>query len=219
MADFVAAELDRLRPLWDAMLGHPFLRDLREGSLPEPVFTRWLAQDYLFASHSVGVLGALLARAPARHRDLLLDALEAYREELRLFAAEAARLGVPLDAEPGLVTHAYTQFLSATAFGGSYAEAFTALFVLERAYLDAWRFVREGLSPASPWSAFVDRWASDEFAAYVGLLEAELNGLAAEAGPPERAALSRCFELTVRYEIAFWEMALTGATWPGEGGG
>ena len=219
MPDFVAGELARLRPRWDAMLGHPFLRDLRDGSLPEPVFTRWLAQDYLFAGHCVGVLGALLARAPARHRDLLLDALEAYREELRLFAAEAERLGVSLDAEPALVTHAYTQFLSATALGGSYGEAFTALVVLERAYLDAWRFVREGLSPTSPWSAFVDRWASDEFAGYVGLLERELNGLAGEAGTSERAAMSRSFELTVRYEIAFWEMALTGARWPGEGAG
>jgi thiaminase len=216
MADFTGGELARLRPRWEAMLGHPFLRELRDGTLPESVFTQWLAQDYLFASHSVGVLGVLLARAPGRHRDLLLDALEAYREELRLFAAEAGRLGVSLDAEPGLVTHAYTQFLSATALGGSYGEAFTALFVLERAYLDAWRFVREGLSPASPWSAFVDRWASDEFAAYVGLLEGELNALAAEAGPSDRAAMSRCFELTVRYEVAFWEMALTGATWPGD---
>jgi thiaminase (transcriptional activator TenA) len=126
---------------------------------------------------------------------------------------------VSLDAQPGLVTHAYTQFLSATVFGASYGEAFTAVFVLERAYLDAWRFVREGLSPASPWSAFVERWSSDEFAAYVGRLEGELDALAGEAGPAERPAMSRCFELTVRYEIAFWEMALTGATWPGEGGG
>jgi thiaminase/transcriptional activator TenA len=217
MPDFAGGELTRLRPLWEAMLEHPFLRDIRAGTLPESVFTRWLAQDYLFAGHSVGVLGALLARAPGRHRDLLLDALEAYREELRLFADQAARLGVSLEAAPGLVTHAYTQFLTATALGGSYAEGFTALFVLERAYYDAWRHVQEGLSSASPWSAFVQRWASEEFGAYVGRLERELDALAAEAGPEERASLSRVFELTVRYEIAFWEMALTGATWPGAG--
>lgn len=41
------------------------------------------------------------------------------------------------------------------------------------------------------------------------------NALAAEAGPAERERMTTLFELTVRYETAFWELAYgRAAGWP-----
>jgi thiaminase len=34
---------------WQGATVHPFLEGVRDGSLPEHSFDRWLAQDYLFA--------------------------------------------------------------------------------------------------------------------------------------------------------------------------
>jgi hypothetical protein len=75
--------------------------------------------------------------------------------------------------------------------------------------------VRRGLDRASPWYPFVENWAGEAFARYVAFLEMRLDALASVASPAERARMSELFELTVRYEIAFWEMAATGEGWPG----
>jgi thiaminase len=213
---FSDEQLVRLEPLWERMLAHPFLIQTRDGSLPDEVFARWLRQDYLFVQEAVPFLAAMLARARERHRGPLADAIGALRAELKLFEGLALELGVELgDVQPSFINHAYQQFLIATALRASYAEAYTVLYVAERAYHDSWKVVREGISVKSRWLRFVDNWTSEEFERYVAHLETELNGLAASAGEPEQERMASCFELTARYEIAFWEMALRGEEWPG----
>ena len=69
------------------------------------------------------------------------------------------------------------------------------------------------------WLPFVENWAGDAFAGYVAYLENELDKLAAAASAEERHRMADLFELTVRYEIAFWELAMTGMGWPGLGDG
>ena len=213
---FTFIQLDRLGDLWDRMRSHRFLLDTRDGTLPDEVFATWLQQDYLFVEAAIPFLGGLLPKAPLAHRQPLTQAISALYDELALFKERARAVGVVLDdVAPSFICHAYIQFLLASAYRGSYAEAFTVLYVAEKAYHDAWTVVRAGLDPASPWYPFVENWAGDDFAAYVAFLERELNALAAAAGADEHARMARAFEDTVKYEIAFWEMAFTGAAWPG----
>lgn len=213
---FSADQLERLAPLWSGMLRHPFLRQTRDGTLPYGTFTGWMRQDYLFVEAGIPFLAALLARAPAGHREPLTEAIHGLHRELELFRERAAAVDVSLEGvEPAFICHAYIQFLHATAARRSYPEAFTVLYVAEKAYHESWKVVREGIDPSSPWLPFVENWAGDAFAGYVDWLEEELDGLAAGAGPPLREEMARHFELTVRYEVAFWELALTGGGWPG----
>jgi thiaminase/transcriptional activator TenA len=213
---FGSDQIDRLQPLWRAMLEHPFLLQTRDGTLADETFARWMRQDYLYVGGYMRFLAAMLARAPECHRESLLEALNGLRRELSLFEQRAGEAGVDLSSvRPTFVNHAYIQFLIATAFGGSYAEAFTVLYVAERAYHDSWRVVKDGISPQSKWYPFVENWAGDEFGRYVAYLESELDALAADVGQAERELMAEAFELTTRYEIAFWEMALADESWPG----
>jgi len=213
---FSAEQRQRLAPLWERMLAHPFLVQTCDGIIADETFARWMRQDYLFVAQGVRFLAALLARAPARHRDPLAESIEALRKELVLFEEQAGKVGVELaGARPAFIAHAYMQFLMATALGAAYAEAYTVLYVAECAYHDSWRVVRDGISPNSKWLPFVDNWASDAFGQYVASLESEVDPLAADAGADERGGMAELFELTTYYEIAFWEMAISGETWPG----
>ena len=213
---FSAEQRERLAPLWDVMLAHPFLLQTRDGTIADETFARWMRQDYLFVEQGVHFLAALLARAPRRHRDALTDAISALRDELRLFDEQARRLGVEFaGVRPAFITHAYMQFLTATAHAASYAETYTVLYVAERAYHDSWRVVREGIANDSTWLPFVDNWAGEAFGDYVAYLGRELDELAAATSAEERARMGELFELTTRYELAFWEMAVAGETWPG----
>jgi thiaminase/transcriptional activator TenA len=208
--------LRRLEPLWSRMLRHPFLLETRDGTLEEGVFANWLRQDYLFVRAALPFLGVLLSKAPPGDRTGHAAAIRAMEEELELFRERAVALGVDLDGvSPSLVNHAYVQFLMATARGRSYPEGYTVLYAAEKAYHESWRVVDEGLDPDSPWRPFVANWAGEDFAGYVASLEEGLNDLVADVGPGRRASMDRLFELTVRYEIAFWEMAYTGSGWPG----
>lgn len=218
---FCEQQLQRHGALWDAMLSHPFLLETRDGSIPDETFATWMRQDYLFVEAAIPFMGALMAKAPSSHWGPLAGAIQALEAELRLFEERAAAVGVTLRGAPASFTcHAYVQFLMATAYQRSYAEGFTVLYAAEKAYHESWRVVRDGLDPASPWQPFVENWAGTAFAEYVAWLEGTLDQLADDAGPAERAAMSDLFELTTRYEIAFWEMARTGSGWPGcEAGG
>lgn len=217
---FSEEQLTRLEGLWSRMLGHPFLLETRDGTLADETFAEWLRQDYLFVEAAVPFLGTLLSRAPREHRPGHAAAIRALEEELELFRERAGALGVELEeVEPDYVNHAYVQFLLATAERRSYPEGYTVLYAAEKAYHESWKVVREGLSEDSPWFPFVENWAGPDFAAYVASLEEGLDGLAREAGTGVRERMGRLFELTVRHEIAFWEMAYSGGGWPGAAGG
>ncbi|NIP80988.1 MAG: hypothetical protein GWM90_17940 [Gemmatimonadetes bacterium] len=217
---FTEAQLQRIRPLWDAMLAHPFLIRTRDGEIPDGTFANWMQQDYLFVEAAIPFMAALLPKAPHAHWEPLAGVIQALQKELRLFEERAAAVGVDLRAAPASFTcHAYIQFLMATAYQRPYAEAYTVLYAAEKAYHDSWKVVQEGLDPASPWHPFVENWAGDDFAAYVAYLEGELDRLAEQVGEAERERMAELFETTTKYEIAFWEMAVKGGGWPGTEGG
>lgn len=213
---FCSEQLARIKPLWDRMLSHRFLVQTRDGTIPEATFARWMRQDYRFVEAAIPFVAALIPKAPRTHWEPLAGVIGALEKELKLFEERAAAVGVQLrGAPPAFVNHAYIQFLLATAAHASYAEAYTVLYTAEKAYHDSWRVVRAGLAPTSPWQPFVENWAGDAFAQYVAYLEGELDALAAAAGSAERARMAELFEVTTRYEIAFWEMAVTAESWPG----
>lgn len=213
---FTESLLTRHRDLWRRMLEHPFLERTRDGTLPAETFHTWLRQDYLFVAAARPFLGLLIGRCPERHRDPLAEALGALGRELELFREQAEALGVSLDqVEPGLVNHAYVQYLLAAAHGASYEAAFTVYWTAEKAYHESWNAVARGLPADSPWRPMVDNWAGEPFGEFVGWLGSELDELAAAASDIERRRMEEHFERTTRYEVAFWEMALTGPSWPG----
>jgi thiaminase/transcriptional activator TenA len=213
--EFVAEQFARLRTEWQEMVEHPFLARTRDGTIPFDTFATWIRQDYLFAQGAVPFISALLARAPEKHRADHLGVLSMLQKELALFRERAAAVGVDLgDVAPSFVNHAYIQFLLATAYRETYACGYTVFYVSEKAYHDSWRGVLDGIDRASPWFPFVENWGGVAFAGYVAHLEDELNELAAHAASEERARMAELFELTVKYEIAFWEMAWSGEGWP-----
>ena len=213
---FCKTQLDRVTPLRERMLSHPFLVQTRDGTIPHKTFAAWMRQDYLFVEAAIPFLAALIPKGPASHWEPMTQAIGALIRELRLFEERAEAVGVEIKGtQPSFTTHAYIQFLLATAQNASYEEAYTVLYATEKAYHDSWRMVREGLDRASPWWPFVENWAGPEFGAYVAYLQVELDKLAHEAGPDRLHRMVEAFETTVRYEVAFWEMAMTGEGWPG----
>jgi thiaminase/transcriptional activator TenA len=202
-------------PQWSAMLAHPFLQHMADGTLPTQRFETWLRQDYIFVREDIGVIGCMLARAPVELRRLLGDFIPALHRELDLFESMANEIGVSLEqVEPAPICHAYTMFLLATAQARSFAESFAVLYGAEKAYGDSWRQVKTRQTHPNRYQRFIDHWGSDAFAAWVDELAQALDRLVEGCGPDEQLRMEQLFRLTVRYEYLFWNMALTGSEWP-----
>jgi thiaminase/transcriptional activator TenA len=86
--------------------------------------------------------------------------------------------------------------------------ALTALWAIERAYLDAWSFAAPG---APAYREFVAHWTTPQFAAYVDALEqAADDAVGAALGGSD---LDAVFAEVVDAESDFWAMALRDMTW------
>jgi thiaminase len=191
---------------WRAATRHRFLEGVRDGTLPEGSFATWLAQDNRFVEDLLRFQARLLARAPRHAQAVLAGGLVALEAELRWFEEQAAARRLGLDAERHPTTEAYRWFM-ASLDAQPFAAALTALWALERAYMEAWGFASPG---AAPYRAFVEHWTVPEFAGYVAELAAAAERALAESDAPGRAAAETAFLETARLEAAFWEMAWGG---------
>ena len=165
------------------------------------------------------VVGIAVAKAPdldaARHLGEFLGTILGAEDALFLRAFEA--LGVAereyRSAEPLPTTAAFSDFLIRLAYGGSFRETCTALFVAEAVYLDwAERLRAEG---ASPGVAAYQEWIDIHSEEALGPFVSFLRGIVDE-GPDDDATLAgleTAFETSLRYEIRFWEMGYHGESW------
>jgi thiaminase len=188
---------------WRAATRHRFLEGVRDGTLPAGAFATWLAQDRLFVEDLLRFQARVLARAPRHAQAVLAGGLVALEEELRWFDEQAAARRLGLTAERHPTTEAYRSFM-ASLDARPFAAALTALWALERAYMEAWGFAAPG---AAPYRAFVDHWTVPAFAGYVAGLAAAADRALAESDAPGKAAAEAAFLETARLEAAFWEMA------------
>ena len=175
---------------------------MRSGDLAPSAFQAWLAQDYLYVGDLLTFQARLVARAPRSAQAVLVGGLVALEAELGWFEEHAQRLSIRLDVVAAPATLAYRAFL-AELDGRPYQTAVTALWAMERAYLEAWRSAAPG---APVYREFVSHWATDEFEAYVGGLERAADAY----GDSEIEAAALAFREVARLERGFWDMALAG---------
>lgn len=194
--------------LWTEMLDHPFLEDMRTDTLDDKTFNQWLRQDYEFVRAALPFVSAIKPKAPDDHLKPLTEAEMALHDELELFEERAESLGVSVnDVSRNLTTQSYIQHLMATAYREDYPVALTVYWGAEIAYHESWKTVKPELSSDHRWYPFVDNWAGDQFAEFVDFLGATLDGVTDELSRKQEHRAIEQFQWTIRYEIAFWDMA------------
>ena len=194
------------RQLWEQATRHPFLDGVRDGTLPEPSFQRWLVQDYHFVRGLLRAQAAFLAAAPRSDQRVLASGLVALVDELDWFEDHARRRGLTLDVPVHSTCQEYVDFLLALR-ERPYPVQITALWACEQAYLDAWTGAWPG---AEADREFVHRWTQPGFAEYVAALQAAAQRALATAGLAELQAAEGAFCRVAELERRFWAM-----TWEG----
>jgi thiaminase/transcriptional activator TenA len=194
------SDLRRDHPVpWERATRHPFLLGVRDGTLAAGAFDTWLVQDAHYVADLLRFQARLLARAPRPAQAVLAAGAVALVEELDWFEELAVRRGLDLRAPRLPATTAYAGLLKRLD-AADVSTALTALWAVERVYLDAWTVA----SPAVPgYAEYVEHWTTPGFAAYVDGLAAAADALGGRHDDVVLAVLDA--------EVAFWDTALGGA--------
>jgi thiaminase/transcriptional activator TenA len=203
-----------------AILDHPFLKGLTSGALEEACFAYYVAQDAHYLRDYARALAIVGAKAPT-HADTGLFARHAAETvEVELFLHETLLAELGLD--PAVVsatavsptTTAYTSYLLATVYAGSFAEGLAAVLPCY------WIYARVGAalvaqgSPDPRYQRWIDTYAGDAFAATVAEVLVVADRVGAPLGAADAARARAHFATTARYEWMFWDAAWRRETWP-----
>jgi len=206
--------------IYGAILAHPFLAGLTDGSLPQDAFAFYVVQDALYLRAYAQALAAVASRAPdaagiemfARHAADIIAVERALHDTL------LADLGIDpasVDAaEAAPTTLAYTSYLLATVRGGSYAEGTGAVLPCYWIYWEVGKELLRRGSPDPRYQKWIDTYGSDDYGDVVRDVLAVTERLAPGLVPAERALVHQHFRTTSRYEWMFWDMGYRKESWP-----
>ena len=207
-------------PIWDAILDHPMVARLGEGTLdPEP-FEYWVRQDYVYLIEYARVFAHGAAKAPDLDRmgtfaELLDSTINAEMDLHRAYAAEFGISGADLEAtEPSPTTRAYTDFLVRVAATGTFGDLVAALLPCMWGFnATAKRLAEGGLPEDDRYAEWIETYAGEEFTELASWCKDLMDDVAAGADEEERERYRDLFRTSGRYEYRFWDAAWRGETW------
>lgn len=204
------------QPIWRQIFAHPFLREIKDGTLSPEKFRYYLTQDYLYLEGFARTVATALAKAPdgqtleeLSHR--VLTPVERPLHHQLLTAAGLSLADLPSSGRSPTNT-AYVNHMLVTASQHGIGPTAAALLPCPWTYHQ----LKDEIGPSehplySQWTAFyVAGFLQDSVNAWRGFVDTA----AAQAGPQELAAMRQAFLTSSRYEYLFWDMAYRMEQWP-----
>jgi thiaminase/transcriptional activator TenA len=208
------------QPIWQAILGHPFLKELSEGSLPHDRFLYFIRQDYLYLFDFARVL--CLGGSKAEDLDTLemfaKHAANTVAVERAMHTGFAQRLGLNSEelrqTERTPTTQAYTRHLLAVAREGTLGEIVAAVLPCYWIYWEVGRHLATCQPTDAIYQEWIEAYGAERFADLVRQQLNLVDHLGARAPAHEASRMTEHFMLSSRYEYLFWDDAYRLVSWP-----
>ncbi len=212
----------KIEPVWQSYLTHPFVKGIGEGTLDKDKFIHYMKQDYVYLIEysrvfAIGATKANDLKTMTIFANLLHGTMNFEMDLHREYAAKFGITNEELEAtEPSATMTSYTSYMISQAQLGGVENAVAAVLAC------AWSY----------------NWIGKELAKWPGALEHELYGnwvrmyssegfteIAKDCidlideiaeGKPEHELqkLEDIFIKTSYYEYMFWDMAENESMWP-----
>ena len=215
------AELWRsIEATYVAILCHPFLTGLTDGSLPRQSFQFYAVQDALYLREFARALSIAAARAPQEDWIIMFNehAAGALKVERALHESFFKEFGLShkevASTSLAPTNLAYTSYLLAVAYAAPFHEVIAALLPCYWIYWEVGKELERGGSPDPLYARWIGTYASEEFGGLVRAVIDATDATAARLQEAERDAMRRHFLVTSRYEWMFWEMGYRRESWP-----
>lgn len=208
-----------IRPIYEAILAHPFLGELSDGSLTRDRFVFYMQQDSLYLQDFARALGQVGVRAPdASTAKAFFDfASVAVSVEQGLHESYFQEFGASASAERAPACFAYTNYMLATTVNGSYAEAVAVLLPCFWIYREVGNYIYKSAAAgldANPYRRWIETYAGEGYNEAVERAISLTNAAADTATEAERGRMATAFRRSSQLEWMFWDSAYRLETWP-----
>lgn len=202
---------------YERILAHPFIDDLKGGTLSKDVFAFYIGQDSLYLQQFARALAMLGARSDRSQHLLEFARFAASGIEVERSMHEdlSKRFGVtekPQEMSP--TCRNYTGFLLSTCALQDQAEGMASVLPCFWIYREVGIHIQERAVAENPYQEWIDMYVSDEFDELVQKALKITDELANEASPELRERMEGAFVQSARYEWMFWDSAYRLEEWP-----
>lgn len=208
---------DQIGDIYAAVLAHPFLTGLTDGTLPAATFRHYVVQDAHYLRSYARALALCAAKAPDGEAVRLFagDAAAAISVELGMHEEFLADFGGSTDEIPVLpTTLAYTSYLLRVAHQGSFVEGLAGVLPCYWIYARVGEQLLAKSSPNPLYARWIQTYGGEEFQGTVRAVLALTDRVGADLAGSERARAVEHFVTTSRYEWMFWDAAWRRESWP-----
>lgn len=208
-----------IEPIYAAILAHPFIRELSDGSLSRERFVFYIKQDSLYLQEFSRALAIAGARSPsmANLQTFVEYASGVVVIERALHEGYFREFGATLDVGKAPACFAYSHFLLSTTSLASYPEAVAALlpcfWIYREVGLEIFGRSKAGLA-SNPYARWIETYSGEQFISDVDRAIAIVDEVAAESSPSEQARMLDVFNYGSRLEWMFWDSAYRLESWP-----
>ena len=202
--------------IWAGYHEHPFVQGIKNGTLDQEKFRRYIIQDYWYLMDYTKLSAVGVAKSKsvetmkmfAKYIQAILDG------EVNVHNGYMGEFGITqeeLDQTPiAQDDRSYTSYMLSVAYKGGEAEVLTAIFSCAYSYeVIARKMVEE--NPSAPDHPFYGRWVrgyiTERYTHNNVLLMEMLERLTAHYTEEQLPYLEEVFTACSRYEASFWDMA------------
>ena len=208
---------------WDAFVGHSFVRQLADGSLPQDCFRHYLTQDYVFLIHFSRAWA--LAVYKSEHLDDLRQAAGVVdgllNHEMALHVGFCAKWGLS-EAEMAAVPEAqanlaYTRFVLDKGLSGDLLDLLVALSPCVMGYGEIGTALAADpatVMEGNPYREWIETYAGEDYQGVAQAAAEQLDRVGRRrvgenvTNSGRWPALAETFQVATRLEIGFWDMGL-----------
>jgi thiaminase/transcriptional activator TenA len=217
---FVQDLWSRVEGIYGAILAHPFLRGLTDGTLSEDVFRYYVVQDALYLRDFARGLALLGAKSPedpwmmmfCRHAHDALAVERTLHEEF--FTGWGLTEEVVYDTSPAPTTLLYTSYLLRVAYERPFYEGLGAFLPCYWIYWEVGKALERRGSPAELYRRWIQTYASEEFGKIVQEILKVMDRVAQGLTEAQKDEVLVHFIRTSKMEYMFWDMGWRREGWP-----
>lgn len=220
--EFTKHVYERVEPIWESYLEHPFVKGIGKGTVDEAKFIHYMKQDYVYLIEysrvfAIGATKATDLETMTLFANLLHGTMNFEMDLHREYAKQFNITNDQLEAtEPSATMTAYTSYMISQAQLGGVENAVAA--VLACAWSYNWIGKKLATWPKATehplYGNWVKMYSSEEFTNIAEDCKQLLNHITKGKSEEELQRLEEIIVKTSYFEYMFWDMAEQQSMWP-----